>query len=221
MQWNSNRSIWQGECPVCGINSFFSTTWEGNFTDYSKINIVECPGGHPFIITTHSGSKSSILSISPINGNIDIPSWLPTEYEKVFSEMMFDLKSQKYRSAVAMASIILDVHINSLLINPGDKRKPLAQRMEILSVRKLIDQDQFADGTVARLGRNEVLHPETISVDIEEHEAKEAVDSVIGCLERYYKFRRAKALPAPAEQVGEIEKVHSTETSPEGEAPKA
>lgn len=99
----------------------------------------------------------------------------------------------------------MDAHINSLLINNGDKTKPLAKRLEILAGRNLIDQDQFADGTVARLSRNEVIHPETIALSIEQSEAEEAIDAVVSCLERYYKFRRSKALPAP--QVEDTEEV--------------
>jgi hypothetical protein len=199
--------MWQGECPRCGIRGYFSTVWSASFSDRSHVDVVECPGSHPFIVVTVSvgggSSRGSVLFVSPVSGDVDVPNWLPDQYKNAYAEMMFDLKSQKYRSSVAMAGIILDAHINSLLRNPGDKRMPLARRMEILSARGHIDQDQFADGTVARLSRNEVVHPEEITNTVSEIEAREAIDAVSGCLERYYKFRRAKALPAPAEQIGE------------------
>jgi hypothetical protein len=202
MKWNNNRNIWNGECPRCGVNSYFNVTWSHIFSDHSSVDIIECPEGHPFMIsTTASSLRRFIEFITPVSGDYSVPKWLPIEYSSAYSEMMFDFKSKKYRSAVALAGIILDAHINSLLRNPGDKKKTLANRMEILSKQGNFDTDQFAEGTVARLGRNDVMHPDQIINNIEENEALEAIEAVSGCLERFYKFRRAKALPAPEEQI--------------------
>lgn len=196
--------MWKGECPRCGIAAYFHVTWEGSFRDRTYIDVIECPDSHPFVIGTEYGSeKKSIRFIAPISSEYTVPPWLPAEYKDAYAEMMYDFKSNKLRSAVAVAGIILDSHINSLLRNPGDKRMPLGKRMEILASRNLLDPDQFAEGTVARLNRNDVIHPEDISQPIDEAEAKECIEAVSACLERFYKFRRAKALPAPTEQVGD------------------
>lgn len=202
MKWIGNRNYWSGECPRCAVKSFFSVTKEHIFHDGTMVDLIECPEGHPFVIATRAISyRSEILFISPISGDSYVPDWLPDEYKKAYAEMMFDFKSKKYRSAISIAGIILDAHTNSLLKNPGDRKKSLAYRLELLAGKALIDQDQFADSTVARLSRNEVIHPDQIAADIEDADAKETIEAVTGCLERYYKFRRAKALPAGPDQV--------------------
>ena len=204
LKWRTDKSQWKGECPRCGVASFFSISTQGTYLDGSRVDVVECPEGHPFSIgTITSSERNSVLYALPVSGAINVPDWLPLEYLNAYSEMMFDFKSSKYRSAVAVAGIMLDCHINTLLRNPGDRKKTLAHRMEILSTRKFIDQDHFADGTIARLSRNEIIHPDDLAREITEDEAAEAINAVSECLERFYKFRRAKALPAGKEQVGD------------------
>jgi hypothetical protein len=201
LSWDENRKTWKGNCPRCGVSSFFQLAWHNRFSG-EDLDVVECPGGHPFVITTKVGSgRATIFSILPINGNHTVPEWLPEEYQHLYSEMMFDFLSSKYSSAVAVAGIMLDAHINSFLTKNGDKRKGLKKRLDLLSENGVIDADQFADSTVARITRNGVVHPENIAEAIDEAGAEEVIDSVSSCLERYYKFRRAKALPAPEEQV--------------------
>jgi hypothetical protein len=165
------------------------------------LDVVDCPAGHPFVISTRSNSnKQQVVFVAPISENAQVPTWLPEEYHSAYREMKFNFISGRYRSAVAVAGIILDGHINSLLKYKGDQRKSLKKRLEILADSKLIDQDQFADGTVARLGRNDTIHPEDVAQETLEKEAEEVIEAVSGCIERFYRWRRAKALPAPAEK---------------------
>lgn len=204
MNWVPERNSWRGECPRCGITSLLAPVWSQHFSDNTILDVLECPEGHPFVISTRYGSERRVVNfIAPISGSTNIPTWLPEEYKETYAEMIFNLKSKRYRSAIAMAGAILDVHVNSILRNPGDKRKTLAARLEILSNRGVISADEFADGTITRLGRNGSLHPEDIARQPEPSEAEEIIDAVSSCLERFYKWRRAKALPAPTEQVGD------------------
>lgn len=218
LEWKSQKSQWKGECPRCGIASYFSITTQAVFPDNTRVDVVECPEGHPFSICSNTFSeRGEVLYVTPVSGDAEVPTWLPPEYVNAFSEMYFDYKSGKYRSAVSVAGILLDAHISSLLLNPGDKKKTLANRLEILVTRKLIDADQFADGTVARLSRNGVIHPDDVAAEISQENAAEVMDAVGGCLERYYRWRRTKALPAPKDQIGETEEECLTEISVEGE----
>ena len=216
MAWISGRNMWSGDCPRCGKGSYFAPAYQGRFSDSTLIDVVDCPGGHPFVICSGTNpDRIQIVFVLPISGESSIPIWLPDEYRDAYSEMCFDYNSGKYRSAVALAGIILDSHVNSLLKSKLDKRKPLGKRLEILIEAKYIDQDQFSDGTVARLSRNDVIHPDTIAALISQEDALDTMDAVSGCLERFYKWRRAKALPAPKEQVGDdsADSAIATETS--------
>ena len=204
LEWLSSRTVWKGECPRCGMGSFYSVIWSQRFSDRTFVDVVECHGGHPFVIFSKiqpDGDRGSVLHAVPVYGNTGVPDWLPPEYQKVYSEMIFCFKCQEYRSAIAMAGIMLDAHINTMMKNPGEKKKPLKERLDILIKNGRIDHDQFADATVTRLSRNEVIHPSDLTTDVTEAEAKDAINAVSSCLERFYKWRTSKALPAPSEQV--------------------
>ena len=204
MNWVANKSVWAGERPRCGVGSFFALTLQREFSDGTFIDVVECHGNHPFVIcSTSNPHRGKVLFVTPLSDKLSIPSWLPDEYKDAYAEMGFDFNSGKYRSAVALAGIILDAHINSLMKSKLDRRKNLAHRLEILINAGRLDPDQFADGTIVRLSRNEVMHTESIAETITRDDAADTIDAVSSCLERFYKWRRAKALPAPKEQVGE------------------
>jgi hypothetical protein len=145
-------------------------------------------------LTNH---PEAILDIGPVEDYVEVPSWMPAEYHSAYQEMLDNMNRAKYRSVVGIASVILDAFIASLLPNEGDRKKPLYQKIDAAMNLGKIDRDQFSDATVARLTRNDVLHPETILEAVDAQEAQEIVDSVSGLLERAFKFRSSRALPAP------------------------
>lgn len=211
IEWLTNKNKWKGECPLCGLNSFYVSVWEHTFGN-EHVNILECTEGHPFMVSFRlvvqpdRQAKRDVEYITPVSGDTNVPSWLPDGYKGLYYEMNFDFKSKKWRSAIAIASIILDTHVNSLLKNPGERKKPLAARLEILQKFKLITPDEFSEATIGRLSRNEVLHPEKISEKpITEEDASTTIEAVLSCLERFYKWRISKALPAPKDQVESVQ----------------
>lgn len=207
LKWVADKNVWRGECPICGFNAFYNVLWGARFSNGTLLDVVECPGGHPFSIAYTSGinNTKNFTYACPISGKINNPSWLPDEYKEIYSEMIYNYKLENYRSAIAVAGMILDVHINTLLKNEGEKRKPLKVRLEVLHKSGRIDPDQFSDATITRLSRNEIVHPEDLSITVMEGDAKETIEAVTSCLERFYRWRSSRALPAPAEQVGVIE----------------
>jgi HEPN domain-containing protein len=207
LEWLNGRNVWRGECPRCEYGGHYAPRNTDRFSDRTTVDILECSAGHPFVVMTRlhpdPAQRGEVIYAMPITGEINVPSWLPPEYSKTYAEMMFDYKSGQYASAISMASRMLEAHVNSLLKNPGESRKNLKRRLEILVEHGRIDHDQFAEATITRLNRNEVLHPGLLNEEATESDAKDTIDAVSGCLERYYRWKVTKALPAPSEQVSD------------------
>jgi hypothetical protein len=199
--WLSNRNQWKGPCPRCGVTAYFQVVASKRFSNPDVfLDLLECPEGHGFLIESENLiEREFVQGVYPISAKMDVPEWLPAEYREVYEEMYFSFKSKKYRSAIALAGILLEAHVNSLIKNPGEKKKSLFDRLSILINEGKINHEQFAEATVARLSRNETLHPESLAESISENTAEEIIRAVSSCLEQYYKFRASKALPAPTE----------------------
>ncbi len=195
VSWNAELGKWAGTCSRCGMGGFFDIQATKVYAG-KQIDVLFCPAQHAFVVEYRENRKHEILTVYPIEVQSSVPSWLPDEYHSTYSEMLDAYSRAKYRSMIACCGLLIEAHINSIIKNPGDKKKSLFDRLEILVKQGKIDADQFSEGTIVRLTRKDVLHPQDFLKEVTQADAKEVLDSVIAYLERTFKFRIAKALPA-------------------------
>ncbi len=212
MTWTDGNR-WSGNCPRCGLHSYFAEVWQHQFREGQTVCVVECPGGHAFVVEHEPGFKNRVKFVYPVISTHQVPSWLPENYREICGEMYVEFNNGNYRSSVALAGIMLDALVNAFLKSPSDAGKSLKKRLELLKNGDAIDADQFADSTVARLGRNDVMHPDDLAAPVTKEDANEVIDAVISALEGFYKFRRARALPA-AKQASVQDEPTATEEEP-------
>ena len=195
--WNRPEGRWAGICPRCGNKSFFESKYTLNSPGRAvTAEVLYCAGEHAIFVeysTNDVGKQAAICC--PIEHGHTIPPWLPEAYKDTYRELL-DVKSRgNRRSVVALCGVLLEAHVNDLIRNPGEKKKSLFARLELLNDQGLIDKDQLSNATITRITRNEVLHPEEILVNIEEAEVQTVFEEVTNFFERSYKFRSSRALP--------------------------
>jgi len=196
LKWDQEMSRWRGVCPRCGMGGFYEVQKTNAYGGYS-IDVLICSNRHHFCIEYERSDRNALSSIFPIEFVGDVPEWLPEEYRDAYTEMLKDYNDQRYRGAIAVAGIIMDADVNTLLNTKGDKGKSLFLRLQILIEKGKIDRDEFSEATVARIGRKEAIHPEDIKDAPAEENAQEIIESVKNYLERRYKYRASRALPEP------------------------
>jgi hypothetical protein len=158
--------------------------------------LLYCSGGHAILVEYMSEDNDrKTLTCCPVDHSITIPHWLPEIFHSTYTELMSVRSDGNKRSVVSLCGIMLEAEVNILLKNPGEKKKSLFDRLVALKNQGLIDNDQFSSGTIARITRNEVMHPKEIMEEIEHEEVEKIFDEVMIFLERSYKFRSSKALP--------------------------
>lgn len=201
LQFNTQQGTWSGTCSRCGKDSYFEI--KSNFTTRSGLNIetLYCPGGHVIVAEYTNGinGTKNLKSIFPKEYVGTVPSWLPDNYKNTYTELLKAKSMSLNRSVIALCGVLLEAHVNSLIKNPGEKKLSLFKRLELLYEQKVIDRDQFSNGTITRITRNEVLHPEEILQDILETDVDSIFEEVSGFFERSYRWRSSKALPSPKE----------------------
>lgn len=170
---------------------------------------LSCPGGHGIYVEYTAGDPSKKVSTyCPIDYSHTVPDWLPDEYKPTYKELVEAKSIGHGKSVVALCAILLEAHVNGLIRNPGEKKKSLFDRLEILKAQGTIDIDQFTNATITRITRNDVLHPSDILAEISEEEMKVIFDEITSYLERAYRFRSSRALPEP-----EVEEELTDETT--------
>lgn len=164
---------------------------------------------HPQAHPAPDGDPSKKVSTyCPIDYSHTVPDWLPDEYKPTYKELVEAKSIGHGKSVVALCAILLEAHVNGLIRNPGEKKKSLFDRLEILKAQGTIDIDQFTNATITRITRNDVLHPSDILAEISEEEMKVIFDEITSYLERAYRFRSSRALPEP-----EVEEELTDETT--------
>ncbi|MEN9551643.1 MAG: hypothetical protein RI935_20 [Candidatus Parcubacteria bacterium] len=203
IQFNTQQATWSGTCSRCGKDSYFEV--RSSFTPRNGISIetLYCPGGHVIVAEYTNGINGTrnLKSVFPKEYVGTIPSWLPDNYKDTYMELLKAKSASLNRSVVALCGVLLEAHVNSLIKNPGEKKLSLFKRLELLYEKNIIDKDQFSNGTITRITRNEVLHPEEILEEITESDVNSIFEEVTGFFERSFRWRSSKALGSPKEVI--------------------
>lgn len=205
--WDNREGRWRGICPRCNHQTYFELKHRMDMGVFAAETLF-CPGGHGIYLEyiTNDPSKE-VRTCCPIDYSHKTPDWLPDEYKPTYKELLEAKSIGHGKSVVALCAVLLEAHVNGLIRNPGEKKKSLFDRLEILKTQGTIDVDQFTNATITRITRNDVLHPADILSEISDDEMKVIFDEITSYLERAYRFRSSRALPEPQADEESIEEI--------------
>lgn len=193
---------WSGTCPRCGRDGFFITKHSFK-AGKIIINLLWCSGQHSILAETFPDTE--VLSDAyPVEFHGVVPAWIPTEYQNLYREMLKAFSENMYSSVCALCGILLEVKVNEMIkLFEGDREKkitkpekiPLFRKLEMLIDKGRINPDQFSSAMVAKLARNETLHPKDLE-PIDRESAEQAIEAVTTFLEKEFRFSYSRALPA-------------------------
>jgi len=186
-----NGSQYSGVCPRCDHKSQFQTLNElSNSTTITAF--LKCQCGKYFIL-----EMGQLVMVAPYTAPLDVPQWIPEHLVDDYTEMKLTAKYLMFKSAIALGSIIVETIVTEKMPKQ-QKSIELGKKIEHLIAEGSIDPDQLSSSTISRLSRNKVLHPKTSILPFSPGEVNEILQEVEFFIEREYKFRSSRALPAPA-----------------------
>ncbi len=194
---------YSGTCSRCGHKSHFRSQYEGTAQvndDYGNVHpysvtLLECPCGEFLLLESDVNYEN--YYVTPQTSEKEKPDWVPEYLEDDYTEFTQAKNLNMNNAVVALASIVVDKVLNSKLDSKFQK-KTIGPKIEHLFKSGALDNDQLSSGTIMRLTRNDVLHPKTTSVPPTDEEIELLYEEVVYFLEREFKFRSSRALPAPA-----------------------
>lgn len=85
--WNQILNEWSGTCPRCGIMGFFPIRSTTGFAGHS-LDILFCPSQHMFVAEYYENDKNAFIAIHPKEWIEPIPTWLPSDFNNCFKELL-------------------------------------------------------------------------------------------------------------------------------------